>query len=273
MQPQSENIRSFLRWAGSKRQLLPILSQYWTVEHKRYLEPFAGSACLFFYLQPNHAILGDINEELISTYGTVKHQLSQLLDCLNLLHKNKELYYYFRQLDPASLDSVLRATRFIYLNRFCFNGLYRTNKKGLFNVPYGGDKSGKLPSDKTFIDCSRALQNAKLLNCHFLTVVEQASSGDFVYIDPPYKVGEKRVFNEYDASSFDLNNLQELRSCLEHLTDRGVEFLVSYANCNEAKTLSKNYDVRQVNVRRNIAGFSSSRRKATELLISNKSRL
>ena len=126
----------FLRWAGSKRLLLPNLQKYWTKNHKRYLEPFAGSARLFFALKPSRAILGDLNPCLIGTYLEIKYRLEGVLQELKLLPSpDKEAYIDVRSVNNANLTNAARAARFIYLNRYCFNGLYRTNLLGQFNVP------------------------------------------------------------------------------------------------------------------------------------------
>jgi DNA adenine methylase len=129
----------FLRWAGSKRLLLPVLQNFWTARHKRYVEPFAGSACLFFAIKPAKAILGDLNPELIATYIEVKYRIGAVLDELKKLKpKSKREYKRLRSIDIAALTPPARAARFIYLNRYCFNGIYRTNLLGQFNVPYSG---------------------------------------------------------------------------------------------------------------------------------------
>ena len=131
--PGTLSRRSFIRWAGSKRQLIPILSEFWKPNYKRYVEPFAGSAALFFYLAPNNALLGDINKELIDTYRQVRTNLKQVLNRLSLLNNNKTVYLRLRSQNPTLLSAPDRAARFIYLNRYCFNGLYRTNRSGAFN--------------------------------------------------------------------------------------------------------------------------------------------
>src|SRR6266511_4373296 len=125
----------FLRWAGSKRKLLPVLSAYWSGEkYSRYVEPFAGSACFFFCISPHEALLGDINPELIFTFEQVKKNLPEVLDALRKYRKSKRQYLDLRALDPSSLEDTDRAARFIYLNRYAFNGIYRTNKEDRFNV-------------------------------------------------------------------------------------------------------------------------------------------
>lgn len=263
--------KPFLRWAGSKKQLLPIISKYWTSKHQRYIEPFAGSASLFFYLQPRNAILGDINTELIFTYEQVKNNLSNVVSELGKFKKGKEEYYHLRTVDPNILDPAKRAARFIYLNRFCYNGLYRTNRKGQFNVPYGGEKVVNVTNYEILLACSKALQGAILVSGDFEKVLRDAKESDFVYLDPPYRVKSQRVFNEYDASTFSLNDLKRLRIWLDKLTERGIDFLMSYADCDEAELLKKGHLVQFVSVKRNIAGFANKRRKATEVIISNKS--
>lgn len=260
---------AFLRWAGSKKQLLPVLERHWNSSFDRYVEPFAGSACLFFRLQPARAMLGDINQELIATYLEVKYRVSAVIDALSKLTHGKEAYNALRDSETTSLNGAQKAARFIYLNRFCFNGLYRTNLAGRFNVPYGGERSGKLPSPETLRACSRQLENAHLIAGNFEKVLERVQPGDFVYLDPPYSVKAKRVFKEYNAAAFGEDDLRSLRKWLERFANMGVKFLVSYAESDEADLLKEGFYTQTVNVRRNIAGFSSSRTRSNEILISD----
>ncbi len=260
----------FLRWAGSKRRLLPTLKNFWTTKHKRYLEPFAGSACLFFSIKPPRAILGDLNPELIATYIEVKYRISELLKEIERLGPaNKDEYKRLRAVDTATLTRTARAARFIYLNRFCFNGIYRTNLQGKFNVPYSGCGCGELPPDELFRKCSRRLQKARLMNTDFEKVLDQAVEGDLVYIDPPYAVRARRVFREYDPSTFTYQDITRLRSWMERLNRSRINFVVSYAESDEADVLKKDFSYEILAVRRNIAGFASHRSWTNELLISN----
>jgi len=202
----------FLRWAGSKRRLLPLLKTFWTPKHKRYIEPFAGSACLFFALDPPRAILGDLNPELISTYIEVKYRLGAVLKELSQLPSwSKDEYMRLRSLDTSTLAPHVRAARFIYLNRFCFNGIYRTNLKGQFNVPYSGDRCGEVPQDEVFQNCARRLRRARFVNGDFEQVLKHAEKGDLVYMDPPYAVRARRVFRQYDPSTFTHDDIERLR--------------------------------------------------------------
>jgi len=260
----------FLRWAGSKRRLLPLLRTFWTKRHKRYIEPFAGSACLFFSIKPPRAILGDLNSELIATYIEVKYRIDAVLQELeNLGPANKKRYKRLRAVDISTLRPPARAARFIYLNRFCFNGIYRTNLLGQFNVPYSGYGCGELPKDKLFRKCSRLLQKARFINGDFEKVLKQAAKGDLVYMDPPYAVRARRVFREYDPSTFTHEDTTRLRSWMERLNRAGITFVVSYAESDEADILKKHFTYETVAVRRNIAGFATHRAWTNELLISN----
>src|SRR5580658_9292846 len=158
----------FLRWAGSKRRLLPTLQTFWTEKHKRYVEPFAGSACLFFAIKPPKAILGDLNPELIATYMEVKHRIGGVLEELRKLPAaDRHEYGRLRKADPKAMTKARRAARFIYLNRYCFNGIYRTNLKGQFNVPYSGVRCGSVPADSVFEKSSKRLRNARFMNADF----------------------------------------------------------------------------------------------------------
>jgi DNA adenine methylase len=260
----------FLRWAGSKRRLLPILRTFWTEEHTRYVEPFAGSACLFFAIKPPRAILGDLNSELIATYIQVKYQIAGVLSELNRLRPaNRREYKRLRRIDIASLTPSARAARFIYLNRFCFNGIYRTNLLGQFNVPYSGNRCGNLPKETVFRKCSRRLQRARFVNGDFENVLRQARKGDFVYMDPPFAVRARRIFREYDPSTFTHKDIARLRSQMERLDAAGIDFVVSYAESEEADVLKDGFSYQTVAVRRHIAGFAAHRADTNELLISN----
>lgn len=259
----------FLRWAGSKRRLLPVLRTYWNKSHKRYLEPFAGSACLFFSLNPPRAILGDLNPELIATYLEVKYRLDGVIRELAKLRQSKEQYNTLRAITLGRLDASARAARFIYLNRFCFNGLYRTNLEGKFNVPYSGQQCGALPSVDRLKQCSRTIRRARLMNVDFEGVLTRSERGDLVYMDPPFAVRARRIFREYDPSTFTHEDIARLRSWMDRLAAARINFVVSYAESEEADILRKGFDYQIVSVRRSIAGFAAHRCLSNEILISN----
>jgi DNA adenine methylase len=268
--PSTSACPPFLRWAGSKRRLLPVLQEFWTKEHKRYIEPFAGSACLFFAIKPPKAILGDLNPELIATYIEVKYRISSVLKELKALPPgNKEEYLRLRSLETSTMHPAARAARFIYLNRHCFNGIYRTNLLGKFNVPFSGDGCGALPKDSVFRTCSGRLRKANFVRGDFEKVLKHAQKGDLVYMDPPYAVRARRVFSEYDPSTFTHHDIARLRDWLKNLDSKGITFVVSYAESEEAEILRKGFSYRTVSVRRNIAGFAAHRACTNELIITN----
>lgn len=264
-------VEPFLRWAGSKRQSLNSLSKYWRPEFERYVEPFAGSACLFFRLNPRRAVLGDINKELINTYRAVKLFPRTVGKFLDVMPRGRDAYLAVRELDTAGLSPIGRAVRFIYLNRYCFNGLYRTNLAGHFNVPYGGGtRTGTLSSCDDLVLCSARLQAADLVAGDFDSVLASVRPGDFVYMDPPYRVDAQRTFREYDPSTFGDAELARLRGWMLDLDRRGIQFLVSYADCAEADALKVGFSVDSVTVKRNIAGFAAKRGTSKEVLIYNR---
>lgn len=261
--------KPFLRWAGSKRKLLPILKSYWNNTFDRYIEPFAGSACLFFEIMPPKALLGDTNKLLVETYNSIKKYPELVHEKAMDIPYGKDTYYTVRSLDTDSMSPVEIAARFLYLNRYCFNGLYRTNASGKFNVPFASSKTGNIPNLQAICAASIALKNAKIINTDFLKLIKRANFGDFVYLDPPYAVKNSSIFSQYGAETFGLNDLQRLAKSLFELHNRNVKFVLSYANVEEAHDLFKTWDITIVKTQRNIAGFSKFRRVEEELIVSN----
>jgi DNA adenine methylase len=244
---------------------------YWKPHHRRYVEPFAGSACLFFDLMPASAILGDNNSALMETYRVVRDDPESLYRRLVRIRRDSDTYYRWRSLNPRSLDRESRALRFVYLNRNCFNGIYRTNGSGDFNVPYGGKRglpSGKLEKDD-FLRCAQQLTRASLVSGDFSKTLSLVGKGDFVYLDPPYATEARRVFRQYGAKTFQTGDVPELARQLRRIDKLGAQFLVSYADCTEARKLASEWIAIRLLVRRNIAGFAGHRRNACEWLISN----
>jgi DNA adenine methylase len=236
---------------------------------ERYVEPFAGSACLFFALGPRRAVLADINNDLINAFRVLKTNVESVIRHLGSFKCNKSEYYRVRSQNPSRMPIGRRAARFIYLNRFCFNGLYRTNKHGQFNVPYGGYKSGELPPADLLRSCAASLRHAVVSSNSFERTLTDVRSGDFIYLDPPYSIESRRVFNEYSHFSFGSPELQCLRTHLLHIDKIGVPFLVSYGVSREAHELGSGFRRREIVVQRQIAGFATKRRKSRELLITN----
>ena len=262
--------KPFLRWAGSKRKLLPLLSSFWKDDTRRYFEPFAGSAQLFYFINPKRAILADLNEKLIGTYQSVKENPKAVHSILQKLPVSKESYYKIREEQSADLLPFEQAARFIYLNRFCFNGLYRTNQLGKFNVPYSGYKTGDLPSIEQLKLVSKVLKDVKLITGDFENVVlRNVTPHDFVYLDPPYAIKNTRIFNQYDPNSFGLEDIERLLVLLTHIDGCGAKFLLSYAYDPFIKKIFSHWKVRTVDIQRNISGFNKHRRISKELLVTN----
>jgi len=264
-----EKPKPFLRWAGSKRKQISHLRCFWRSDHARYVEPFAGSACLFFDLQPSKAILSDKNAELIEAYAVVCSHSEEVYQRVVELPRTKDVYYAERSRNPKGMSPLERTVRFIYLNRNCFNGIYRTNVQGHFNVPFASSRAGSFVSREEFLAAASLLSRAKLQACDFGTTLRYVREGDFVYLDPPYVVESRRVFREYGSNLFDANDLGRLACHLRRLDERGAEFVVSYADCREARLLAKEWRSRRIRVRRHVAGFTGARRSAYELLIWN----
>lgn len=259
-----------LRWAGSKLKTLPILAPYWQSEkHKRYVEPFAGSAVLFFFLEPPAALISDLNAELIQCYQMIRDFPEAVYKAAATLKASPDNYYRVRKQDPVRLSDLKRAARFFYLNRHCFNGIFRTNREGQFNVPFGGSRMSPFPGVEAFRRGSLLLRQASLLACDFGRTLARTRKGDFVYLDPPYTTNTRRVFRSYGPKEFSLIDLERLNEHLERMHQREVDFVVSYADCSEARAVFKQWERRRIPVRRHVAGFASSRRVAYELLVTN----
>lgn len=263
-------INPVFRWAGSKKQSLPILQALWKPTFTRYVEPFAGSAALFFRIQPSSALLGDLNEELMDAYDVIRERPDDVHRAVTRIPRNEVQYYKVRARDRKRLSRFGRAVRFVYLNRYCFNGIYRTNVKGEFNVPYAHVKPGVIPDIEEFRRCASLLARATLKCGDFGAVLSQVKKGDFVYLDPPYAVESRRVFKQYGRRQFSVRDLERLSCHLRNIDRKGASFVVSYAECREARSLLSEWNIRRVHVRRHVAGFVSARRTALELLVTNK---
>jgi DNA adenine methylase len=261
-------VAPLFRWAGSKRKLLPELLKHVPASYGRYLEPFSGSACLFFALQPSTAILSDLNDELIHAYKVLRADPERLYRAVANMPRSKDYYYTLRAQVPDRLDSLARAARFAYLNRSCFNGVYRTNREGHFNVPRG-KTPGALPNESHFVQCASALRSAELISCDFELTLLRAEAGDFVYLDPPYAKRGSRRRGEYGYASFDTPDIARLARSLRELDDKGTAFLLSYAYCREIRDLSRRWYARTTLVRRHVAGFRRHRLVVREIIISN----
>lgn len=262
-------MKPFLRWAGSKRQILPRLAAYYPNRATRYIEPFCGSAALFLMLNPQRAVLGDLNSELVVTLRALQTDADLVLAALRRLPVGKSCYYKIREISPDSLSAVECAARFLYLNHYCFNGLYRTNQAGRFNVPYGPPRSGRPLDEATVLAAADLLRNALIVEGDFAKTLKHVRAGDFVYLDPPFAVDNRRIFREYLPHSFAAKDLTRLSEALHQIAANGAHFLMSYADSPEARRLVAPWRHVRVPIRRHIAGFAGARRRHYELLATN----
>src|SRR5579884_2580590 len=229
--PGRLNASPFVKWAGGKGQLLSQLEPFFPPEgsYKRYFEPFLGGGAVFFHLQPPRAVLSDLNEELINVYETIRDRLEELLDSLRRHGDDEAYYYWIRELPlTRNLTDVQRASRFIYLNKWCYNGLYRVNSKGHFNVPRGSYKSPpRIFDEPNLRNVSLLLKRASVRVAPYELALEQAGRGDFVYLDPPYQpLSATANFTRYTKDSFDEADQIRLAEALDQLDRRGGRFLL-----------------------------------------------
>ncbi len=262
------SLSPFLKWAGGKRWLIPELKHRIPSEYDSYYEPFLGGGAIFFSLCPKRGFLADVNENLVELYCVVRDQPADLVDVmLDHQHKHcKDYYYYMRAFTPAT--PLLRAARLLYLNRTCFNGLYRVNRRGQFNVPIGS-KTTVVFENETFENISSALQNIVLCAQDFEKTLQAVGANDLVYVDPPYTVAHNlNGFLKYNDNIFSWNDQIRLRNTLEDAALRGARILISNANHDSIRSLYHGFgnltEIRRFSV---IAGPSANRVLTSELLI------
>lgn len=266
--------KPFLKWAGGKRQLLPLLLNKMPSSFKRYHEPFLGGGALFFALKPKHAFLSDINDELVGAYQILKDKPGDLITELKKHKYDKDYYYELRETDRSpeykSWSKLKRAARLIYLNKSCYNGLYRVNAKGQFNTPFGDYKNPTIFTEENLIACSEALQRAKLSEAPFDLVLTQAKKGDFVYLDPPYMpLSSTSNFTSYSKESFGEAEQRKLFDTCVKLDKRGVYFMLSNSAAPFICELYEPFKVELVNAKRAINSKGSSRGAVKEVIVRN----
>lgn len=267
--------RPFLKWAGGKRQLLPYLTRNAPKLYNRYFEPFIGGGALFFHLKPKNAYISDINPDLINTYKVIRDDADELVAALKV-HKNTERYFYkIRNVDRNGKykrwSCVEKAARLIYLNKTCFNGLYRVNSEGFFNAPYGFYKNPKIIDITNLRECSKVLKRVTV-GCHsFLEIEKKIKREDFVYFDPPYvPLTNTSNFRSYSKESFDDNMQFELKELCDRLDKKSVRFMLSNSYTSLVKDLySKKYRVKVVKANRTINCNGTKRGKINELIVTN----
>jgi DNA adenine methylase len=234
----------------------------------RYIEPFCGSLCLFVSLKPRAALVGDINEDLIHFYRQLRVRPIHVSELAHGIPTDEESYYQVRAIDSALLTSAQRAARFLYLNRFCFNGVYRTNREGGFNVARG-KHMGAIPPIEELVAFGGLLRRARLRTADFSELLCEAGRGDFVYLDPPYVGRGVRNRGEYGVGAFNEDDLKRLRDSVDAAAQRGAKVLVSYADLPKVRKMFRGWNVSRIEVERNVSGFANGRARVTELMLRN----
>ncbi len=271
-------IAPFVKWVGGKRQLLADIKGVMPPSNsfKTYFEPFVGGGALFFDLEPRRAVINDYNKDLINVYQVIKDDIEALIGDLEIHENNPEYFYQIRLLDRStmfdSLTNVQKASRFIYLNKTCYNGLYRVNSAGQFNSPFGRYKNPNIVNEPTLRAVSSFFNKSDIdiLNTDYSRVFELADSSSFVYIDPPYyPLSETSNFTGYIPGGWMEKDQIRLKEACDALNARGVRFLLSNSSADFIKELYRDYEILIVEANRFINSDASRRGEVGELLIRN----
>ena len=268
--------KPFIKWVGGKRQLLsqfrdlyPLPDKF-DIECNTYFEPFVGGGAVFFDIQPYSAVLSDINKELVTTYQVIKTQPEKLISALQKHKHDKEYYLQLRAKNPNKMSDVNVAARFIYLNRTGFNGLYRVNKSGGFNVPFGRYKNPKICDAENIRNVSTLLQNVEIKHRDYREVVKEAKAGDFIYFDPPYiPLNPTSSFTSYTKDGFGIRQQEELRDVFACLAEKGCFVMLSNSDTPLTRELYRDFNVHSVQAGRAINSNGGKRGKVGEVVVCN----
>jgi len=266
--------RPFVKWVGGKRQLLPELVKRLPVKFNRYYEPFLGGGALFFRVRPQKALVSDINAELINAYQVIKHDVDSLIADLQQHYYEEEYFYRIRNIDRLDeykdWTDVQRASRLIYLNKTCYNGLYRVNSKGLFNTPFGKYKNPMIADGANLRACSRVLQAVEVVNAGFDSRALEAKRGDFVYMDPPYVPLRKTSnFTSYSKDGFDIEMQEKLYAHCCALDKKGVFFMLSNSSATFVLERYQEFNLEFLQASRAVNSVAANRGKVQEVVVRN----
>lgn len=266
--------RPFVKWVGGKTQLIGEIFKRLPSNFTRYFEPFVGGGAVFFQLQHNQSFLSDVNHELVNAYKVVRDDVEKLISTLITYRYCPEYFYEIRNadrsIDYASWSTVEKAARLIYLNKTCFNGLYRVNSKGHFNVPFGRYTNPTICNAENLRTCSQALANVNIETCSFDRVVDYATTDDFIYFDPPYiPLNTTSYFTAYAQQGFNLEMQEHLRDVCKELDARGVKFLLSNSVAPLVFDLYENFIIERVGAIRAINSKAQGRGRIEEVLVRN----
>ncbi len=274
----NSSVAPFVKWAGGKRQLIPQIRERMPEKYNNYYEPFVGGGAVLFELQPANALINDINKALINTYNIICNEADAFLEAVNRLDEEmwedgKKYYYSVREhyndkLMKSEYDVELAAL-FVFINKHCFNGLYRVNGKGLFNVPY--NNSRRTSADENVIrEVSKYLKGVKIINGDFEEACKDAKKGDFVFIDSPYAPLNPTSFESYTKEGFDIESHKRVAKLYDELTGRGCHCMLTNHNTELINELygNKGYKIDVVSVKRMI-NSDASNRVGKEVIICN----
>ena len=271
--------KPFVRWAGGKRQIIDELKKYVPEEYNTYYEPFIGGGALLFELAPKNAVINDCNEELMNVYNILRNpeKYGSMCKILNKYERehSEEFYYEIRNKDRnkgmfSRISDYTRAARTIYLNKACFNGLYRVNSKGEFNVPFGKKDKVNTYDGENLLNVHYYLTNNNVIvDCSdFEASLSTAKEGDFVYIDPPYD-SDTGTFNSYTEGGFGKEEQRRLARVFKELDSKGVKVMLSNHNTILVNELYKDYNIHVIEAKRSINSKGNKRGKVEEVIITN----
>ena len=268
----------FLKWAGGKRQIVPAILERLPDRMNTYYEPFLGGGAVFYALAARgafkRAVICDRNRDLIDAYLGVRDEVEKVIAHLSRMRHDSETYYRIRTRDPAKLTVIQRSARIIYLNRTCYNGLYRVNRAGRFNVPFGRYKNPRIVDRENLRAVSQTLQRARISSGDFETLVEKAEPGDVVYFDPPYSpVSNTASFTAYDSLPFGSEEQERLARVIRQLKKRDVYVLLSNSDVPFTRRLYRNFSRDTVQVHRRINSRADRRGPISELLVRSHARI
>lgn len=265
---KSTTAKPFLKWAGGKRALITNILELFPANYNKYYEPFLGGGAVFFAANPITAQLSDLNHDLITTYRQIKNHVHGVIDLLEKMEYGEEMYYQVRLECPKT--NLERAARFIYLNRTCWNGLYRVNRAGKFNVPFGTYTNPRICDKENLLAVSKRLKKTRLRAVDFKLALTNAGDGDFVYLDPPYVTSHNNNgFIEYNKKIFSLHDQVRLAATMRELTRKGCRVLMSNANHAAIKKIYSGFYFLKAMRPSIISGTMEGRGRISELLISN----
>ncbi len=263
--------RPFLKWAGGKSQVLLQYAPYFPKTFKTYYEPFLGGGAIFFHLTPQRVWLADINPELVNAYRCIRDQVEAVIQGLSEHHVRHSVDHYYETRAHPGVGDVERAARLLYLNKTCFNGLYRENSKGRFNVPMGRYKNPTICNPDALRAASHSLKQARIEETPFESVLDFATSeDDFVYFDPPYHpISSTSSFTAYNRYSFHGDDQIRLQAVFAKLAQRGVKVMLSNSDCPFIRELYQDFTIQTIQATRSINSNASRRGKITEVLVTS----